>query len=43
VKIQWEAGGEYEEVFVTTGTEISPVCHEYPSNGNHSATLEVLS
>jgi len=43
VKIQWEEWGEYEEVFVTTWTEISPVCHEYSSNWKHSATLEVLS
>lgn len=43
VKIQWETGGEYEEVFVTTWTEISPICHEYSSKGKHSATLEVLS
>ena len=43
VKIQWENGWEYEEIFVTTGTQISSICHGYSSAWKHSANMEVLS
>lgn len=43
VKIQWENWWEYEDAYVTTGTQISSICHEYPSTWKHSASMEVLS
>lgn len=43
VKIQWDNWWEYEEVFVTTGTQISSICHGYTSVWKHSASMEVLS